>query len=255
MTVDVGVVEDLTPGGEPLHVGRLQLRLRRHASRRVLEIRGVLAAREAPTVERVLAALTADDATPVVCDLSGLEYVQPQYVAVLVPTAVVRDGVPVVLAGPRGQVARILRALGVQRQVPVVPRQQALDRRSTPALRRSWRGAPDVHAPHDARQFAAVVCDDWSVRDLVDDVVLVTSELVTNVVVHARSAFLLDLDRVQRGVRVSVHDDGPLGRVRAGAYTDRPHGLDIVSALAAEWGVLQELPRGKAVWARLDAAR
>jgi hypothetical protein len=51
-------------------------------------------------------------------------------------------------------------------------------------------------------------------------------------------------------VRIEVSDDG-------GPWTppapdaDRPHGLDIIQALADGWGIT-ETPAGRAVWAQLD---
>lgn len=98
-----------------------------------------------------------------------------------------------------------------------------------------------------ARRFVAAELTDLEAR--LETVVLLVSELATNVVRHAASAFELSIQRSGGLVRVEVTDRG------AGAPDKQPHdieapsgrGLQIVEALADEWGVT-ERPLGKAVW-------
>lgn len=86
---------------------------------------------------------------------------------------------------------------------------------------------------------------------------LVTSELVTNAIVHAGTAVTLrvSLEPGGRCGRIEVHDDVALGARGLGGR--RPHrpgqatsgrGLSIVSSLASEWGVRRDC-LGKTVWA------
>ncbi len=83
--------------------------------------------------------------------------------------------------------------------------------------------------------------------------VLLTSELVTNAVLHARTAAVLTV-RCEDGVlRVEVGDGNQLvpvvKRYDRTAVTGR--GLQLVSQLAHRWGV-DVTPTGKVVWFELD---
>jgi anti-sigma regulatory factor (Ser/Thr protein kinase) len=94
-------------------------------------------------------------------------------------------------------------------------------------------------------------------RDVVIDVQLVCTELMTNVYQHARSSGQIriakrDDDRV---VRVEVDDDSPLIPVvpsRQPRNAKHGRGLVMVDALAKRWGVRRN-PRGKTVWADVPA--
>lgn len=82
-----------------------------------------------------------------------------------------------------------------------------------------------------------------------DTAVLLTSELVTNAVLHGRPPIGITIELDQRVVKVTVADSNPARPVlspRRLAATDH-RGLQIVDALAAAWGV-QNRPVGKAVW-------
>jgi anti-sigma regulatory factor (Ser/Thr protein kinase) len=83
---------------------------------------------------------------------------------------------------------------------------------------------------------------------------LLTNELVTNAVVHARSPAVVVLSRAESTLRVAVTDLG--GGVPA-VDRDRQigeggRGLPLVDALAASWGVTP-LVLGKTVWFTLQA--
>lgn len=80
-------------------------------------------------------------------------------------------------------------------------------------------------------------------------VALLTSELVTNAVVHARSDVEVTVSLGARAVRVEVADDGP-GRPavrRAGPDSPSGRGLTLVDAVADRWGVDHAAP-GKSIW-------
>ncbi len=90
---------------------------------------------------------------------------------------------------------------------------------------------------------------------VIDDVVLVASELVTNAVRHTAGDDLLTVswELVGAGVVVSV-DDSSLGAPTL--RNPRPEdpsgrGIPIVDALSSEWGVIPRLGDGKQVWARI----
>jgi anti-sigma regulatory factor (Ser/Thr protein kinase) len=125
----------------------------------------------------------------------------------------------------------------------------------------------------------------WHLTDDLDTVALLTSELVTNGVLHARTPLEVGLTSDERGLLVEVHDSdprpptprghranlladidevllrpdamsvnderqsvlavGPAGAIGAG------RGLLLIEALADEWGV-EMVEDGKAVWFRLS---
>ncbi|MFD6326855.1 SpoIIE family protein phosphatase [Streptomyces sp. NPDC058442] len=110
-----------------------------------------------------------------------------------------------------------------------------------------------------ARAFVRDTLQGWGFADIIDDAVVLTSELVTNAVVHAgTSADLLCL-RSDDGVRIEVADRYPEREVplQGSAATmgspDREggRGLQLCAALADRWGV-EYSPTYKTVWFQLD---
>ena len=104
-----------------------------------------------------------------------------------------------------------------------------------------------------ARRFVRETLSDRSPQ-LVDAAELMTSELVTNCVRHAHTAFELVVHD-QGEVRVEVSDSGagcprPLS---PGEHDPTGRGLRIVEALSDAWGVI---PRneGKTVWFEIRSA-
>lgn len=121
--------------------------------------------------------------------------------------------------------------------------------------------APPVHranlAQHPtsaalARRFVDVALASWGLGplELVDCVRLLTSELVTNAVVHARSPAVLDVSRAHGAVRVEVRDRiGVLPSARPAAAMARSgRGLVLVNALALRWGSYATDDGDKVVW-------
>jgi hypothetical protein len=108
-------------------------------------------------------------------------------------------------------------------------------------------------APAAARHFALGTLRRLDAAERADDVALVVTELAANAVVHAHSAFTLDLAIRPDVLRISVRDDSPLPPAVAGpALPAAPlHGLGAVAVLASRWGVEPLGPDGKAIWAEL----
>ncbi|HEY7704070.1 MAG TPA: ATP-binding protein [Acidimicrobiia bacterium] len=78
----------------------------------------------------------------------------------------------------------------------------------------------------------------------------VTSELVTNVILHARTPFTVRVRDGDGHVRVTVDDSSPnsIDPDLIGAPADRSgRGLRIVGALSDRWGI-DYRPGGKSVW-------
>lgn len=108
-------------------------------------------------------------------------------------------------------------------------------------------------APSQARTFVAeqlhADLGELYEQSLCDDALLLTSELVTNAVLHARTGVELSVVTGDHGIHVEVADDDPgLPRQRrAGLEGLGGRGLALVAALAGDWGV-RLAPPGKVVW-------
>ncbi|MGN6243501.1 MAG: ATP-binding protein, partial [Motilibacteraceae bacterium] len=89
---------------------------------------------------------------------------------------------------------------------------------------------------------------------LLDDVVLLASELVTNALVHGRPPLAvnlrLDPDR-HLVLEVADHAFHLPRRMRAGSDDEHGRGLELVTLLADRWGV-RPTAQGKVVWAAFD---
>src|ERR1700712_3213680 len=102
-----------------------------------------------------------------------------------------------------------------------------------------------------ARLFVRCLCEEWGVGAVADVAELLSSELVTNAVVHARSAIELEAAWSHSDLRVDVRDAGA-GQVQAKTSpapteAEGGRGLAIVASLADSWGV-EETGHGKSVW-------
>lgn len=108
----------------------------------------------------------------------------------------------------------------------------------------------DTSAPRLARTEVAARLGDHPRRD---DLLLCISEVVTNAVLHARSAAQLRVTAEQDGLRVEVTDHDPTVPTRRqhdlGAPTGR--GLHLLDALTRAWGTAPAAD-GKIVWFEFD---
>ncbi|MEV0282060.1 SpoIIE family protein phosphatase [Streptomyces sp. NPDC050610] len=110
-----------------------------------------------------------------------------------------------------------------------------------------------------ARAFVRDTLQGWGFPDVVDDAVVLTSELVTNAVVHAGTAADVLCLRTDSGVRVEVGDHYPerelplqsSGRQLGGVEREGGRGLLLCAALATSWGV-EYTAANKKVWFQLD---
>ena len=93
-----------------------------------------------------------------------------------------------------------------------------------------------------ARRFVRRVLHDWGLEDLVDTGQLLTSELATNAVLHARTAFAVVVSRTAKAVRVDVLDGSAVQpRSRQPSLTAATgRGVNMVEALAEQWGTTPE---------------
>jgi anti-sigma regulatory factor (Ser/Thr protein kinase) len=110
-----------------------------------------------------------------------------------------------------------------------------------------------------ARQATRDTLTAWQLAYLEETAVLLVSELVTNVVRHARSHALgmaLRLEPAGASLVIEVHDGDPHEpRPRTpGRFDESGFGFVLIEALAGKWGVRQTAT-GKAVWVELDATQ
>lgn len=92
-------------------------------------------------------------------------------------------------------------------------------------------------------------------QDLVELVVLLADEVVTNAIVHGGGPIELAVEANERRVKVMVGDRSearPLARQPA-RYAEDGRGLSIVEAVASRWGV-SPTGVGKSVWFEIDRA-
>lgn len=135
-------------------------------------------------------------------------------------------------------------------------------RRAEPAVRefdqrveidRRFRAEPA--SPGDARRFVGSVLDRHGVDSL--DARLLTSELATNAVRHARTDFTVRVALWDGRLRVEVRDSNTrLPRTESGLPGDATsgRGLSLVDVIAPAWGV-EALEEGKSVWFELSQVR
>jgi anti-sigma regulatory factor (Ser/Thr protein kinase) len=111
-------------------------------------------------------------------------------------------------------------------------------------------------SPSRARTFVASRLAGWGLADDAD-ALLATSELVTNALLHARTAMTLRVVRVgDDGVRIEV-SDGSVAPPRGRHFTVESgtgRGLRLLDSIADEWGVSAH-DGGKTVWCVVRGGR
>lgn len=121
-------------------------------------------------------------------------------------------------------------------------------------VRSSISLAPEPRSAGAARHFVEDYVRGHVSPETSDVAVLLTSELVTNVIVHARTPLRLDVFLEDAEVRVAVMDDVPQPPRRRNPADARMtgRGINLVATLAAAWGI-DPTPPGKTVWFLLPA--
>ena len=114
--------------------------------------------------------------------------------------------------------------------------------------------APERQSVATARRFVRVHLTGHDLPALVDDVTLVASELATNALRHAGTAFTVTITAFADDVVLAV-EDGSLSMpvlVEAGVDDVVGRGMAIVDVVSRDWGVVVDADVGKSVWASFD---
>ena len=111
-----------------------------------------------------------------------------------------------------------------------------------------------VHSVPAARHMAVELLSAWDVDRCRDDVALVVTELVTNVVDHVggEASIVLELTLSDMWLRVSIADGSAVRPVVGELCGDQPRGrgMHLVAAVVDRWGC-EDHQGGKRVWADL----
>ena len=103
-----------------------------------------------------------------------------------------------------------------------------------------------------ARAFVEATLSAWSLGELIDTATLLTSELATNAVLHARTSYRLSIV-LDDDLTIEVAD-GSSALPAGGApdpQAERGRGLIVLDHLADRWGTRSE-HAGTTVWFALD---
>ncbi|MFJ1756931.1 ATP-binding protein [Kitasatospora sp. NPDC088134] len=138
-----------------------------------------------------------------------------------------------------------------RRSLPLsgAPGTVALGREFTRLALRAWGWLP--RGEDGPGTGGAGLPSEDAVRAAAADVLLMTSELVTNACQHATGPYRLELTRYGPLVRVAVRDGDdrpPVLRPRQVLARPGGHGLRVVDRLSAAWGCEPVDGGGKSVW-------
>ena len=110
-----------------------------------------------------------------------------------------------------------------------------------------------IAAVAEARGFVTDHLRRWDLESLVSDAELLTSELVTNAVLHARGDVTVTVAVAEGLAEIGVSDrSSDLPEQRPPTWqAEGGRGLRLVDLVALEWGVVS-VDGGKQIWVRLD---
>jgi hypothetical protein len=192
----------------------------------------------------------------VLVDIAELEVREPLALASLAGVAQAArrwPATPIVLCAPRPETARHLAGSPVRRSLSLArSRAEAMARaRQSHRPTLLMRLPPTPDSCRHARALVAQACADWQATSLTPTATVIATELVANVVRHARTTMEFTVAVPGRlSLAVRDHSDRMPRVAEAGPHDAGGRGLRLVRGLADAWGVLP-LARGKVVWATL----
>jgi anti-anti-sigma regulatory factor len=225
-----------------------------------LRVAGDLDAVTAPALETAVQRCLAAQPDAVVLDLGDLDVRQPEALSVLpalAQAAAEWPAVPFVLHSPGARTARHLaRSAGCRALAIYRTREHALDgvRAATAPPRLRLRLRPVPGACRQARDLVAQACERWRLVPAAATAAVVVTELVANVVRHARTGMELTVGLRDGRLSISVRDGSGRAPQPAdpGVSEAGGRGLRLVRDLSDAWGVLPVVD-GKVVWATVSA--
>ena len=212
----------------------------------VLDLAGVSAVRDA-----LLARLWGRPG-PVIADLSRLRVVEPAARAVF-------DDVRREVADWPASALLLLDPVGAGKGVPPVcttlDEAQAALADAPMAAVLSVDLAPSVGAARVARALVTDGCARWGVPDLAEPACIAVTEMVNNVVAHARTPMTVRVAPQDSSLHLAVRDHSPRQPAFAGLApltSAGGRGLLLIDTVARRWGSTP-VPDGKVVWCVLYA--
>jgi len=219
----------------------------------VVRLTGVLDADTAAATRSALVGALAQGPEALIVDVSQLAAAGPDAADVLRDVARENDNWPIAHLMLCCADADVWRASGL----PVWP---------SPAEAFAALGAPEqdrhlnielepvIGAARRARELVTEACGRWELPELAGPACIVVTEMVNNVVVHAKTPMIVLLARQGDSMTVAVRDSSSAeprfgGPVAPTAYGGR--GLLLIDSMARRWGNLA-LVDGKVVWALLE---
>ena len=235
---------------------------------RVVTLTGQVTLSTVPQIQRALFKAFAEYPLAVICDLGGVDVLDPICASVF---AAVANHPPsrwpatsLLLCGAQPAVAEVLGHLRVPHYVPLYA---SLDQALSAAvdrpgyLRDELRLAPTPTAAAAARRLVRDTLWSWELGppdgELSEQAQLLADELVTNAVVHAQTDMQLRLELGGGLLHIAVRD---LDRRLPRLLPDDPQaeggrGLRLVKWVATAWGAQPDPDGGKLVWCTLRASR
>lgn len=118
----------------------------------------------------------------------------------------------------------------------------------------------DSTSPAMARRFAKSAGCTEHALELLDDALLLISELVTNSILHGGPPIVLAIECEEEGLHVRVRDGSPVAPVQRTATEDDEsgRGISLVQLISDTWGVepvADRLGSGKEIWFELRTKR
>jgi anti-sigma regulatory factor (Ser/Thr protein kinase)/anti-anti-sigma regulatory factor len=219
----------------------------------------------ASRIQRALLKDLADEPFALICDLSGVDNLDPVCATVFSTVANHPSSrwptTNFLLCGAQPPVAEILGRLQVPHFLQLFADvDEAIDEAISrpPYLRDELRLAPTPTAPAAARAFVRDVLRYWELAlpeaTVIERAVLLANELVTNAVVHAHTEIVVRLELRGDRLHIAVRDGSPrlLRLVALDGQAEAGRGLLLVEQLAHAWGVNRRPDGGKVVWCVLS---
>lgn len=226
----------------------------------VVRVTGVLDAPCAGTVRDALLARLCDRPGPVVADVTGLRVDDPVGRGVFAevrrevadwPAADLLLCDPAV-PGP----SRADTALGGVPAWPTLAGALAAIAAAPLAAVLTAELAPTVGAAGQARELVTTGCRRWDMPALAEPACIAVTEMVNNVVAHARTPMTVRLAPQDSTLHLAVRDHSPRRPAFAGLVPPTHaggRGLLLISTMARRWGS-SVVPDGKVVWCVLHPA-